>query len=616
MMNIKIADFIAQFLKQKNIKIIFGIIGAGNAQIVDAIARLGFTEFVCVHHEQAATMAAGAYYRISGKLETAVLVTTGGGSTNAVTGVVTAWMDSIPMLVISGNENSKFTTLENTLRIWGVQGFDSASMVNKVTKYSDCITTPESVIPALEKAYTECLMGRPGPCWIDIPMNLQSTLFSDSTEFCDNNKLPPPIFSESKKFITNKAEAAKKVIEKLNNAQRPLIWLGNGIRLAGADKLIRPLIEKIGCPILVSWSAIDLIDSNHPLVYGRAGVYGQRAANFILQNCDFLLTIGTRLAIPQVGYDITEFAREAEIAVVDIDAKELEKYPSRFDYPIQLDAKVFIETLLNTCINQDFFSHEAWLTQCNYFRDKYPFVDRMHDDKDGYINTYRFIDKLNKHLKKDQIIVTDMGTALLCGHQAIKLTDQQRLHTSQGLGEMGYGICGAIGASFARNKGEVLCLNCDGGMMMNLQELQTIVHHQLPIKIIIFNNDGYLMIKHTQNALFEGRKSGTDSKSGVSCPDYSRIAHAFHIQSFQIKTWDDFDSAIPKMQAAVGPVICEVFMAPDQLFVPKLSVVAKSDGVLVSPPLEDLSPLLSKEELEKNMLIGLHPKSETLKRPC
>lgn len=614
-MSNKVADLIAQFLKKKQIRYVFGIVGAGDAQIFDAITQLNYTEIVCVHHEQAAVMAAATYYRVSGCL-TAAIVTTGAGSTNTITGVLSAWMDSTPVLIIAGNENSKFTHAENTLRIWGVQGYDSVAMVEKITKYSHRVMSPEQVIPELNKACNIALADRHGPCWIEVPMNLQSSFIEHNFDTEEQYKPVTPHTSDNdqqfKDYITDKTVAVDKIVEQLHNAERPLIWLGQGIRSAGAETLVKELVEKLQCPVLVSWSGIDLIDSTHPLVYGRAGVYGQRAANFILQNCDFLLAIGTRLALPQVGYDITEFARAAKIAVVDNDAKELAKYPTRFNYPIHIDAKEFIQQMLTVDEKQYSFNKPEWLAQCQSYREKYPWVDQMHDDQDGYINSYRFIEKLNQYLKPDEIIVTDMGTALLSGHQTLSISGNQRLITSQGLGEMGFGICAAIGASFARNKGEVLCLNCDGGMMMNLQELQTIVHHNLPIKIIIFNNDGYLMIKHTQNALFKGRKSGVDVKTGVSCPDYSKLASAMGMASYKIRTWDDFDSFIPKMQAEQGPVICEVFMAPDQLFVPKLSVVTQEDGSLISPPLEDLSPLLSRKELSESMLIPLHPKSEKI----
>ena len=281
---------------------------------------------------------------------------------------------------------------------------------------------------------------------------------------------------------------------------------------------------------------------------------------------------------------------------------------------IDCDAEVFIDKLLEI-YNQfkiDPDKLKKWTDICNGYKERYPYIGPEHEDKKSFINSYRFISKLSKHFKANQIVTTDTGTALLSGHQAISLNNNQRIMTSTGLGEMGYGLPAAIGASFAQNKGEVMSLNCDGGMMMNLQELQTIVHHQLPIKIIIFNNDGYLMIKHTQKNLFEGKYVGTDRNSGVSCPDFSRIADAFKIKYYSIKTWKDFEIVVPKVQSEKKPVICDVFMDPEQFFYPKLSLAVKKDGSIVSPPLEDLSPLLSRDVLKHEMIIGLHPKSKNL----
>jgi len=281
---------------------------------------------------------------------------------------------------------------------------------------------------------------------------------------------------------------------------------------------------------------------------------------------------------------------------------------------INADAKDFITVMIDQShkINKEVYS--GWIERCNYFKNKYPWVNENdHPDVDGFINSYTFMEKLNSHLKDKQIITTDMGTALLSGHQVLRISKGQRLMTSTGLGEMGYGLPAAIGASVANNKGEVLCLNCDGGMMMNLQELQTIVHNKLPIKIIIFNNDGYLMIKHTQNALFNGRKAAVDKNTGVTCPDFSEVAKAFGIPSFKIKTWEDFDKVIPEVQNFKGPLICEVFMHPQQLFVPKLSLAMQEDGTLISPPLEDLSPFISRDELQENMYSGMHTKSLKIK---
>lgn len=606
----KVSDMIAEFIADHEIRHVFGIIGSGNAHIFDSIAQKGFTEIVCVHHEQAAVMAMGTYFRTNGKI-TASILTTGAGSTNALTGVVSCWMDSVPGLIISGNENSKFTTSDNPLRIWGVQGYDSPEAVRKVTKYAQRVMDPAGIRFELEKAYYLAGEARCGPVWLDIPSNIQAS-FVERATLKSFKPTPEPVFQPTA-ALSSLDIAVGQVCEQMQKAERPLIWLGQGIRLAGGIELIEPLLTATGAPSLVAWNGIDMIDSRHPQVFGRAGLSGQRAANFILQNCDFLLAIGTRMAIPQVGYDMNECARAAKIAVVDRDLSEVVKHGSRISWPICSDAKIFMSAMLNRLQGIKRNSYEPWLEYCRSMATKYPPVGPEHKDKDGFINSHSFIDRLSKIMKDDQVVVTDMGTALLSGHQVLSIKKGQRLMTSTGLGEMGYGLPAAIGASFARNRGEVLCLNCDGGMMMNLQELQTIAHHHLPIKIIIFNNDGYLMIKHTQKLLFKGRYSGTDERSGVSCPDYSKVAFAFGFPSYQIRTWGDFETLMPKVLEEQGPVFCEVFISPEQLQVPKLVPVVHQDGTITPSPLEDLSPLLSREELEEAMLIGIHPKSEKIR---
>lgn len=615
MLEKKVSDYIANFLADQEIHHVFGIVGAGNAQIFDAITRRGFTEIVCVHHEQAAVMAATTYYRMTGKV-TVVLLTTGAGSTNGVTGVVSAWMDSMPVLVISGNEHSRFTSAENPLRIWGVQGYDSTKMVEGVTKWVNRIMQPESVLNIITRAYATASAPRTGPVWIDIPMNIQAALVNaDKLEPAELEGVDVEVNLDIDRPRVIDCQAGISAVQQmLNSAERPVLWLGNGIRLGGAEDRVKKLVEKLGIPTLVSWQACDILNSNHPLCFGRAGVYGQRAANFVLQNCDALICIGTRLAIPQVGYDLTEFARAAQIAMVDIDAHELLKLGDRIQFPILSDAGEFMDHVLSG--TREFNSRPEWINQCDGYRQHYPVVGSEHADMQdesgtSFINSYRFMQSLEQYFHDDQIVVTDMGTALLSGHQVLKFKAGQRMMTSTGLGEMGFGLPGAIGAAIGSGR-EVICLNCDGGMMLNLQELQTIVHHKLPIKIFIFNNDGYLMIKHTQKALFAGRYSGSDRKSGVTCPDFSKVAYAFDIPSFQIRTWDDMNEIVPQVQAMDGPVICEVFTHPEQPFVPKLSLVAQKDGSIISPPLEDLSPLLPRTEMKRNMLIGLHKKSDNL----
>lgn len=600
----KVSDQVAILLEVMGIRHAFGIIGAGNVHLFESISRHGYTEIVCVHHEQAATMAMQTYYRMHGKLAVALL-TTGGGATNGVTGVVSAWADSIPGLVIAGNENGKFCYPENPLRMWGVQGYDSVQMVEKVTKYAARVQDPLQSLYELEKAAHIALDARPGPVWIEIPMSVQSSRVEVSSL--------ARFLQESKPRLSPKPDAIAKVIDALTQAQRPVIWLGHGIRLAGATKQLALLVDQLDIPALVSWAGIDMLDSYHPRVFGRAGVYGQRSANFVLQNSDYILSIGNRMAMPQIGYDLSELARGAQIDVVDIDETEGTKLGARIREFIHADAGAFIDELLRASAS-GIGAKTEWLAQCAQYQEMFPWIGPEHADAEGFINSYRFMQRLNPFFKKDQVVVTDMGTALLCGHQVLKFAPGQRLMTSTGLGEMGYGLPGAIGASFANDGGEVMCLNCDGGMMMNLQELQTVVHHRLPIKLFIFNNDGYLMIKHTQNALFnKAGYVGTSKSSGLSCPDFSKVAAAFDIPAYQIRGWEECDEVIAQVQAAEGPVICEVFMHPEQLFVPKLMVAATPEGTLVSPPLEDLAPLLPLADLQQAMLVGVHEKSTSLR---
>lgn len=601
----KVSDLIAETLENLGITHAFGIIGAGNVHLFESITRRGFTEIVCVHHEQAASMAMQTYYRSCGKLA-ACLLTTGAGSTNGVTGVVSAWADSIPGVVIAGNEHSKHTFPENNHRMWGVQGYDTVDMIKKVVKYAERVMRPQDACAEIEKAAFIALDRRPGPCWIEIPMDMQSAMIERETM---RSFVPPASAAVETQLLADQLDS---VIAALTKAQRPILWLGNGIRLAGAEKRLPLLLELLGVPSLVSWAGIDMINSDHPLVYGRAGVYGQRSANFILQNSDYVLAIGTRLAIPQVGYDLSELARAARIDVVDIDEKEAVKLKPRVDQAIVSDAGIFIDLLIEKIKKDRIEKKIDWIEQCDAYFEQFPWIGPEHADSENFINSYRFMDRLNRFLKPDQVIVTDMGTALLCGHQVLGLKEGQRLMTSTGLGEMGYGLPAAIGASFAGDRSEVMCLNCDGGIMMNLQELQTIAHHRLPIKIFVFNNDGYLMIKHTQNSLFKNGYVGTDRKSGVSCPDFSKVAIAFGMSAYQIRDWENCDEVLRQVQAAEGPVICEVFMHPEQLFVPKLSLIVKADGSLVSPPLEDLSPLLPRPVLAEAMIIGMHEKSKNI----
>tara|TARA_B100000965_G_scaffold403450_1_gene431570 strand:- start:1663 stop:3492 length:1830 start_codon:yes stop_codon:yes gene_type:complete len=604
--NKKVSDIIALFLKEKKIKHVFGIIGSANAHVFDSISKLNYTEIVCVHHEQAATMAMQNYYRTTGKIS-AALVTAGGASSNAITGVISAWADSIPGIIISGQENLRFIKSYKKMRMWGIQGFDSTHMVSKVTKYSKRLTKPKDILFELEKSHHISLEGRPGPTWLDIPIDIQGA------KLLKINKLKK--FNSRKEF---KSKIIKKDLSKISkmirSSKRPVFWFGNGIKLSNARQMVEKVLKRFPFPTFVSWAAIDLLNSNHKLNFGRPGVYGNRSSNLILQNADLIISVGARMSIPMIGYVHKEFARKAKIIQVDIDKTEIKKLKKKINLGLNSDADTFFKKFLKHSKNNiNKKSLKDWLVYCNKTLKKYPHIEtKAHADKKGFINSYKFLDKFSNYFRKNECVVTDMGTALLSGHQVLKIKKNQSLMTSTGLGEMGFGLPGAIGASFGRKKGEIICLNCDGGMMLNLQELQTIDHYKLPIKIFVFNNDGYLMIKHTQKNLFSGRYSAVNKKTGVSCPDFKKVALAFNMKYFLIKNWKDFHSQIPKILKEKKAIICDVMMDPVQYFHPKLSTAMTNKGKIVSPPLEDLSPLLSRSSLKKSMLIPIHKKSKNL----
>jgi acetolactate synthase-1/2/3 large subunit len=602
----KVSDLIAQYLKQKKIKHVFGIIGSANSHIFDSINKLQYTKIICMHHEQSLTMAMQTYYRVTQKIGVAI-VTAGGASANAITGVISAWADSIPGIVISGQENLKYVNKykKNNLRMWGIQGFDSIKMVKDVTKYSSRVTKAENILFELDTCFHKSMNDRRGPVWLDIPIDIQGSKI------------------KSKKLKRYKLKVVKKTINKnllirieklIKKSKKPVFWLGNGVKSTSSNYIVNKLLKKYNIPFFLSWAAIDLMPTNHKLNFGRPGVYGNRASNIILQNSDLIISIGTRLSIPMIGYVENEFARDANVIYVDIDKSEFKKFKNKKKFIFcNSDANQFIQSLLNKSKKNNISKKTEWLNYCNKIIKEFPHLEnKTHDDTNGFINSYNFIEKFSKHLKKDSCIVTDMGTALLSGHQKIILNQNQKIMTSTGLGEMGYGLPGAIGACFGLEKREVICLNCDGGIMMNLQELQTISEYKLPIKIFIFNNDGYLMIKHTQKNLFNGNYVAVNKNTNVSCPDLKKISKAFNMNYYKIKSWKNFDLKIKQILKDNDPVICEVMMDPEQFFYPKLGTYLNNDGKIISPPLEDLSPIISRQKLKKNMLIPLHKKSKMI----
>jgi len=592
---VKVSDLIAEFLKVKKIDTVFGIIGSANSHIFDSIHKLGYTKIINTHHEQAAVMAMGAYYRASGKLSAAI-VTAGGGVTNAVTGVVSNWADSIPGIIISGQENYNYVSTQEDLRMYGTQGLNITKMLSDVTKKAVAFDNDMDIQTVLEILDHTTTVGRPGPVWLDVPMNLQAKMVERR-----DWKFIEPITIETDIEL---------IVDEINKSKRPVIVGGNGIRLSGAKKEFNDLLNYLRIPTLLTWSGIDLLEDTNPNFFGRFGLYGQRAANFIVQNADLVIVLGSRLALPQVGYDFSQFARGAKIIVVDIDELEGTKYPVEFVWG---DCK----TVINKLIQSSYMTwgyKEEWVNHCNELKTKYPLVEEAHKDN-GYLNSYKFITKLSDHLKDNHVIVTDMGTALLSGHQNIKLKKDQVMFTSQGLGEMGYGLPGALGAAAACPDKPILCMNCDGGIMMNLQELHTIIENGFDnVKIIIFNNDGYLMIKHTQKMLFKGDYVSVDKKTGIGLPDFSKLMPAFGYNYYGLKKWDDFDMVVNAFINSNKATVLEVFMDPEQDFIPKVKGVLKEDLTIMAPPIEEMSPLLPFETVQKEMIVDISEKSKLIKR--
>lgn len=591
----KVSDIIADFLKQLDIKIVFGIIGSANSHIFDSITKLGFTQIVFLHHEQACVMAMGAYFRASGKLS-AALVTAGGGATNAVTGIVSNWADSIPGFIICGQESSRYCNTNTNLRMYGTQGLDIVHMTSKVVKYGVRVDESDKIQNHLCEAFYETINGRPGPVLIDVPFDIQSKMVTFNSWNFKEKEITSSNYDDT--------------FEIIKNSKRPVVVCGNGVRLSNSNVLFKKFIEKNSLPALLTWSAIDVLDNYHPLHLGRFGLYGQRAANFIVQNADVVIVLGSRLALPQAGYDFSQFAREAKIIVVDIDETEINKY-SNYYSDVHIES---CNTFLNNMLKfESIDAKNEWIDYCNNLIDKYPLVEESFP-KDNYVNSYSFIDKLSNKLSDNHIVVTDMGTALLSGHQTIMLKENQKMFTSLGLGEMGYGLPGAIGAAFACPDKPILCLNCDGGIMMNLQEAHSIVDNKLNVKIVIFNNDGYLMIKHTQKMLFQGQFIGVNAKTGLGLPNFNSLMTAFGYKYYDLRSMDDFDQTVEEFLLCDQPSVLEVFMNPEQDFIPKVKGVSKNDGSIFAPPIEEMSPILPLEELQQNMIVTLSDKSKQIKR--
>ncbi|MBM5782195.1 MAG: thiamine pyrophosphate-binding protein [Pelagibacterales bacterium] len=595
---IKVSDFIAKELVKFGVKHVFMISGGGAMHLNDSLGKHEQLEYVCNHHEQASAIAAEGYARTNQKLAV-VNVTTGPGGVNALNGVFGQWTDSVPALYISGQVKLE-TTLSSVpnlnLRQLGDQEVDIISVVKPITKYAEMVKDPKDIKRILHKAMRLATTGRMGPTWIDIPINIQGALI-------DENDLIDDDFSAETNIEKNLSENALKVIEAINSAKRPVIVAGNGIRVSKTVEVLHQIIDKLQIPVLTTFNGVDVVSSNHPLCMGRIGTVGQRAGNFVLQNADLVLFLGTRNNIRQVSYNWEMFARNAKKIVVDVDDSELNKPTLKIDLKICADLKEFLPILDNRISQNTIDDKRNWVEWSRFRKEKYsPQNNAEYKKSFGAINPYNFIISLTKLLKEDATIVAANGTACVALFQAAEIKKNQRVFWNSGDASMGYDLPAAIGACFANDKKEVICVAGDGSIMMNLQELQTIKHYNLPIKIFVLNNSGYSSIRQTQRNFFGEKLVACSPESGVSVPNFARIAAAFDIDVARVENNDNLETQITEVLSKKGAVVCEVILDNDYIFQPKLSSEKLPDGRMISKPLEDMYPFLDREELESNMI--------------
>lgn len=606
-MKIRLADYVANFLVEHGVTDCFSVVGGGAMHLNDALGHHTGLTVTYNHHEQACAMAAEAYARIDNRIA-AVCVTTGPGGTNALTGVVGGWLDSIPMFIISGQVRYDTTAryalqyTEMPLRAMGDQEYDIVKSVEPMTKYATMIEEPYQIRYALEKAWHLATTGRPGPVWVDIPVNYQGMSIEteelqgyDVSE--DDGLLPPAVTDD----------IVEAVIEKIKTAERPVLYAGYGIRLSGGYDAFRNVIEKLNIPIVTYWNAVDLIETEHSLYCGRGGNMGDRPGNWAVQNADLVLAIGTRISIRQVGYNWKTWAREAEVIMVDIDQAEMKKPTIHVDMPIWADAKDFL-LKLDKRINDKIENHKEWIAICQNWKNNYPVVSEKHWEENGKTaNVYAFMNYLSSSLPENSLTAVSNGACCVVGNQAYVIQKGSRMANNSAIASMGYGLPAAIGTCIGGGRKHTICLEGDGSIMMNLQELQTILTNRLPIKVFLINNSGYHSIRITQTNLFSSHSKvgiGPESQD-LSFPEFKKIAEAFGYPYYEAHSNAEMKDVVDEVLNLDGPVFCEIFTDTEQVWEPKSSTKRLADGTLVSPPLEDLSPFLPREELKKIMIVDM-----------
>jgi acetolactate synthase-1/2/3 large subunit len=618
MNKIRLVDYVATRLVAFGVKDVFLVTGGGAMHLNDALSRNKALTCTCFHHEQAAAIACEAYNRLSRKIPV-LNVTTGPGGINSLNGVFGAYVDSLSMIVLSGQVKRE-TYVRSTdipLRQLGDQEVDIVSMAKLAVKYAVTVFEPINIRKVLDIALHIAVTGRPGPVWIDIPIDVQAALIDperlDPFDFnwhslISDSSLPPNTANELRnvsKVNTTIESDLKTLLVKLSAAKRPIILCGTGLRSAGCVREFLEVINMLGAPVVTAWNAHDVVCDEHPLYIGRPGTVGDRAGNFAVQGADFLLILGCRLNIRQISYNYKNFAPQAFKVMVDIDDAELRKPTLTIDLRVLADLKVFLTRLKTSLVHWKTKSaHTGYLNWCKDRRKKYSIGSQKYIEKSDCINPYQFLLQFFRDLDQAAIVIAGNGSACVMGFQAANLKSGQRLFTNSGNASMGYDLPAAIGASVAAMKKRVFCVTGDGSVMMNIQELQTIVTNNLPIKIIILNNNGYASIRQTQQAYFPDNPIGCDPTTGVEFPDFCRVASAFGISAISVKSLRMYNSdTVRELLDNERPALIEVFCDSEQGFMPKLTSKKLEDGTMQSPSLEDMAPFLPKEELVRNMPI-------------
>lgn len=590
---IKVSDFIIKFLEKQGVKHMFMLPGGMAMHIDDSIGYANAIKPIFMLHEQACTFAAESYARVTNNLGV-VCTTCGPAATNTLTGVACSWIESTPLLVLTGQVKRADLAQDPNLRQLGVQEVNIVDMAKPITKYAKLITEPESIQYELEKAVYLCKEGRPGPVLLDIPVDVQA---------CRVNEMSMKHFMPEEK---NKYSISDNIIEavvaQLENAKRPVFYVGAGVNVANAGDDFRKLAEKLNIPVLVHWNGMNLLENDHPLFMGHPGAVGQRAANFVLQNADLLITIGTRLALLQTGFNFAGYAKNAYHVMVDIDKAELDKPTLHPNLKIQGDAGDFIKKLMETEVHVGDFSN--WIAKGKEWNEKYPSLNTewLHNSK--YVNSFYFVDELSKQMKAEDVYCGGRaGTCVDAIIQAFKVKKNQSVFVTKGLSSMGNGLPAAIGAAYATDK-KIVLVNGDGGFAMNIQELEVIRRDNLPIKMFILDNQGYSTVRNTQINVFDGHFVGCNAQSGLTIGNIKGVAEAYGIKTFDLQRMDDMKQTISEVLNFDGPALCMVWVDPAQPIVPRQANYKTPEGQMASRPLEDMRPLLEREELENIMAVS------------